>query len=124
MRHLGFCREEQLAAYVNGGLLFITNGEKGSKVYEKGRMTQVPVVTGNQIIDFTGAGDAYTSGVVSALAVWGMEPVLAGYVGAANASFVLETIGGQTNLPEFAQLIERLEQTYPETAQKIKGKRG
>ncbi|POP30731.1 hypothetical protein C3B58_19765 [Lactonifactor longoviformis] len=124
MRHLGFCREEQLAAYVDGGLLFITNGEKGSKVYEKGRMTQVPVVTGNQIIDFTGAGDAYTSGVVSALAVWGMEPVLAGYVGAANASFVLETIGGQTNLPEFAQLIERLEQTYPETAQKIKGKRG
>jgi sugar/nucleoside kinase (ribokinase family) len=124
MKHLEFDREEELAVYLDGGLLFITNGEKGSKVYEKGRMTQVPVVTGKQIVDFTGAGDAYTSGVVSAMAVWGLEPVLAGYVGAANASFALEMTGGQTNLPCFEQLIERLEQTYPGTAQKIKSKRG
>ena len=124
MKHLEFHREEELAAYLNGGLLFITNGEKGSRVYEQSQMTRVPVVTGTQIVDFTGAGDAYTSGVVSALAVWGLEPVLAGYVGAANASFVLEMTGGQTNLPDFEQLIERLEQTYPVTAQKIKCKRG
>ena len=99
------------AAYPNL-LLYVTSGSKGSSLYRGGAETHIPVVTADRLTDFTGAGDAYTSGLMSAL-LSGHDPVAAGWLGAANASFVVEQFGGQDiPFPTWEQLKQRIEQQF------------
>ncbi len=92
--------------------VYVTQGKKGSVLYHQKTKTHIPIIPEKHIKDFSGAGDAYTSGVVSAF-VKGYSPVQAGYVGSANSSFVVEEYGGQTNLPTWEKLLERLNTHAP-----------
>ena len=91
--------------------LYVTRGSRGSVVYLRDEKVEVPIVKEEIRVDSTGAGDAYCSGIVSAM-VLGKDAVDAAYYGSANASFVLENVGGQTNLPSWKRLEERLKQQF------------
>lgn len=93
--------------------IYVTCGSEGSVLCRSGRRTAIPPVHADRLVDFTGAGDAYTSGVLSALA-WGADAEDAAYWGAANASFVLQNFGGLTGMPAWADLEARLKKQFPQ----------
>jgi sugar/nucleoside kinase (ribokinase family) len=97
---------------------FITDGDKGSEVYLDQTRIPIPVIQPEKYADPTGAGDAYTAGVIMA---WlkGYDPETAGFIGATCASFVIEAFGAQTNLPDFDMVKERLILQAPEIGRKL-----
>lgn len=103
----GYATIRGLAESLTNTILYITQGKKGSMVFYKGEFFSIPIIPEEKVQDFTGAGDAYTSGVVSGL-MMGMKPENAAYIGSTNSSFVVEEYGGQTNIPHWEQLKQRL----------------
>lgn len=93
--------------------LYVTFGAKGSLFCSNGTCTHIPIVNAAVVRDFTGAGDAYTSGIVSALSV-GFGNVRAGYIGACASSFALEHMGGQTYRNSWKDIVDRLEEQHPQ----------
>ncbi len=79
--------------------LIITQGEQGSQIlcrdWEKPR--QIAAVPCREVVDPTGAGDAYRAGLMKGLAA-GLDVEVAAELGATCASFCLEQPGGQEHL--------------------------
>lgn len=86
---LGRCRELRLSHLV------VKRGEMGSVVLDVGRSewAVVPPVMGAQVVDPTGAGDAFDGGFAVTLAATG-DPVEAACWGSVSASFTIEHRGG------------------------------
>ncbi|MCP1715031.1 ribokinase [Methanocalculus alkaliphilus] len=95
--------EEELAARVP--VAIFTRGKEGSRLYEDGRMTEVPSVP-VQLVDPTGAGDAYRAGFLTA---YQKKRSLTDCcrIGTICSSFVIEVVGCQTNLPTWDKVEER-----------------
>jgi len=91
--------------------VYVTRGAQGSTVYLRDETVEIPAVEADGVVDTTGAGDAYCSGVVGAMTM-GKDAVKAAYFGAASASFAIENVGGQTNLPTWKRLEERLRSRF------------
>ena len=104
---LGLDDHAALAVYMPHTLLYVTSGSSGSSVYVGREREAIAPVPPARFVDPTGAGDSYTAGVVTAL-LRGFDPSSAGLVGAANASFVVEAFGAQSNLPSWEQIEARL----------------
>lgn len=94
-------------------LLYITDGGEGSSLYRAGAETKFSPVQAGQLMDFTGAGDSFTAGVVSALAA-GIPPERAAWYGASMASFVIERQGGQCPMPTWEEIGARLDCQFPQ----------
>ncbi len=107
-----------LADILDGTILYVTFGTKGSRVFMGGAVYEVPVIAGKQARDVTGAGDAFTTGVVFSL-MRGVHPVDAAYVGACCASFVVEDYGGQTGQPDWPAVKKRLSEQVPGVIKKL-----
>lgn len=90
-------------------LIYVTLGARGSCVFQGGKSEDIGLVTVAQVVDATGAGDAYAGGTMAAL-LNGWQPVAAGGFGAAVASFVVEKWGCQTNLPDWTAAFKRFQQ--------------
>lgn len=78
----------------------------------------MPAIPAESAVDVTGAGDAFTAGVVYGL-MNGYDPVDAAYIGACCASFAVEAKGAQTSLARRDDIQKRLGRFAPETADKI-----
>lgn len=100
--------------------IIVTHGAQGCHIIESGNTTDVPVVSPGQVVDPTGAGDAFTAGVLFGLRQH-MSLETSAQVGSVVASFVLEAWGCQTNLPTLAQVQKRYRQAYGK-ALKVMGK--
>lgn len=111
-----------LADSLGDTVLYVTQGKKGSMVFDRGEVYRIPIIPDEKAQDFTGAGDAYTSGVVSGL-IMGLKSADAAYIGSTNSSFVVEEYGGQTNLPVWKQLKERLSVHAPGLINNLEQKR-
>jgi sugar/nucleoside kinase (ribokinase family) len=86
---------------------WVTAGGEGVDVlFPDGRETRVPAVAVDQMVDPTGAGDAFVAAATAAT-VAGCDPVSAAKVGSAVASYVVERAGAQTNLPTAERTAER-----------------
>lgn len=83
-----------------------TLGSKGSVVYTREGRIRVPRVRPEQVVDVTGAGDAYRAGFYAGLAR-GYDLRHCGILASAVASFVVEAKGTQTNLPAWSQVLRR-----------------
>jgi adenosine kinase len=84
-------------------ILVITQGKRGSHIYTNGDRVDVPAFPTNQIVDPTGAGDAYRAGLLRGI-VAGWPFHLSALVGALCATYVLEQNGTQNHffsIPEF-----------------------
>ncbi|MEL7610562.1 MAG: PfkB family carbohydrate kinase [Bacillota bacterium] len=108
----------QLAARYKALHVFETHGGNGSFAYFDGKEYKIPIAKAQRAFDFTGAGDAYTSGVLYAF-VNGLNIEQAGHIGALCASFTVETSGGQKGLPDKAMLASRMKTQFPHIAAQI-----
>ncbi|MCL2142266.1 MAG: carbohydrate kinase family protein [Methanimicrococcus sp.] len=97
-------------------LIIVTYDKDGSILYEnKGdfKETKIPAAL-VESVDPTGAGDAYKAGFLVAFTK-GYAPKICCQIGSVTASFVVEKIGCQTNLPTWELMAERYSKYYPDS---------
>lgn len=93
--------------------LIVTRGEKGADWYVDGKKHTMPVAKPKKVVDPTGAGDAYRSGVVlGLLRNWPIEQ--SGRVGALAATYAIEQYGTQQHSFSKAQFAKRYYQSFKE----------
>jgi ribokinase len=90
----------------------VTLDKGGSEIHTDGERMFIPAVQVDAV-DPTGAGDAYRVGFLVAY-TRGYPVEVCGRVGSATASFVVEKVGCQTNLPTWEQMRERFNNYYKE----------
>jgi len=82
------------------GLIVTTRGEKGSEVknMENGglKIVHIPPVPAREVLDPTGAGDAYRAGLIKGLRLPRRDVLHAARMGSACASYAVEVYGTQT----------------------------
>ncbi len=93
--------------------LILTLGAQGSRIIQRNRTQTVPAVQPRRVVDPTGAGDAFTAGVLFGLCN-NLALELAARVGAVMASFVLEAWGCQVSLPDRGRVFERYRDAFGE----------
>lgn len=87
---------EQLAGKLEA--LIVTRGGEGSQIYAAGRCMDIPCVQAKEVVDPTGCGDAYRSGLLYGIAKgweWEKTGRLASVMGAIKVS----SRGGQNHRP-------------------------
>ncbi|BCS87307.1 carbohydrate kinase family protein [Pseudodesulfovibrio sediminis] len=91
--------------------LITTLGEKGSVVNCKGEETTIGVAPANAVVDPTGAGDAYRSGLLKGLSM-GKTVVDACKLGAVCATYAVEKNGTQEHSFTMEEFTERYETSF------------
>lgn len=99
---LGISREE---IFRRVPIVIVTMDAEGSMLYHRGGECRIPAVP-VQLVDPTGAGDAFRGGFLLAFRR-GYEPLVCSRIGTVVASFVVERVGCQTNLPDWKAMEER-----------------
>jgi len=84
--------EKQLLGFT--GTIITTLGELGSCVYANGCEVRIPAVTPREVVDPTGAGDAYRGGLIKGM-VTGQDIEQCARMGSVCASFAVECYGTQ-----------------------------
>lgn len=93
------------------GRLLVTKGAEGSSLFIDGRVYEIPAVPPRQIVEPTGAGDAYRAGLMRAIQLrlpWD----IAGRMGALCATYVLEQMGTQSHHFTPAEFVARYRQHF------------
>lgn len=103
-------KRAQLTDLLSNGpaVIVLTQGADGVTVVDRTGQHQVPAVPPQVVIDTTGAGDGFAAGFLAGL-LRGHSPLVAARCGVVVASFVVEQIGCQTNLPDWAVMQTRYE---------------
>ncbi len=91
--------------------LIVTQGDQGSEVFQEGVQHRIPAVPPRQVVDPTGAGDAYRAGLLKGL-LRGLGWPEAARLGAAVASFAVEKAGTQEHRFTCAEVAERCAQVF------------
>jgi sugar/nucleoside kinase (ribokinase family) len=91
--------------------VIITRGEHGAQVITAGGKVDVPAVPPREVVDPTGAGDGFTAGFLAGL-LRDETPEISTRLGVVVASYVLEAVGCQTNLPTWRAVAMRYEQHF------------
>ncbi|MFZ5587487.1 MAG: carbohydrate kinase family protein [Thermodesulfobacteriota bacterium] len=89
------------------GAIVTTQGDQGSLVVRNGQKTRIPVVKAKEVLDPTGAGDAYRGGLLKGLAL-GLDLPQACLWGATLASFAVACHGTQEYSLDRAEFDARL----------------
>jgi adenosine kinase len=91
--------------------LLITRGEQGSLLQMPGGSEEIPAVPPRQVLDPTGAGDAYRAGLLKGLAL-GLGWSEAARLGAVLASFCVEQQGTQEHRLQIKEFWDRYAKTF------------
>jgi adenosine kinase len=92
-------------------VLITTRGEQGSLLQTNGSSEEIPAVAARQVLDPTGAGDAYRAGLLKGLAL-GLDWDEAARMGAVLASFSVEQQGTQEHRLEIKEFWDRYAETF------------
>ncbi len=94
-------------------IVIITMGENGSILYfkEKNMKYEIPCCKVNDVIDPTGAGDGYRAGYLSGL-VKGMSLEDACKLGSVIGSFIVQSMGAQSQEYNFETIKTKFKETY------------
>lgn len=76
------------------GALLLTLGKNGARIYVDGQILEIPAVAPRQIVEPTGAGDAFRGGLLRGLQLE-LPWEITGRIGALAATYVLENLGTQ-----------------------------
>ncbi|MGA8014715.1 MAG: carbohydrate kinase family protein [Candidatus Dormiibacterota bacterium] len=93
-----------IEALAERSLVALTRGARGSEIHGHGQVIRVPAVPARQVVDPTGAGDAYIAGLLAGLRRH-LDLELAGRMGSLAATYAVEQHGPQAHrfsLAEFA----------------------
>ncbi len=93
-----------------GGLL-VTKGSEGSRLVIDGFEYHIPVVPPHQVVEPTGAGDAFRAGLMRGMQL-GLPWDIAGRMGALAATYVLEQLGTQNHQYTPAEFIARYRENF------------
>ena len=93
------------------GALIVTLGEEGSIVYEPGGQTRIDIAPAAKVVDPTGCGDSYRSGLLKGMAA-GLPMPECARLGAACASFCVESAGPQGHTFTREEFASRYEKTF------------
>ena len=93
-----------------GGLL-LTKGKRGSEIAVNGQVFEIPAVAPEQIVEPTGAGDAFRGGLLRGLQL-GLPWEIIGRIGALCATYVLENLGPQSHLFTREAFVERFRENF------------
>ncbi|MHA2473681.1 MAG: PfkB family carbohydrate kinase [Promethearchaeota archaeon] len=96
--------------------IIITKGSEGSELIYKDENDKIynidiPIATPDQIKDTTGAGDGYRAGILSGLSL-NMTLLDSCRLGAIIGSFVVETVGAQTQAFTIDNVLKRFFKTF------------
>jgi len=91
--------------------VIITLGEYGSILYENGEKSEIPIAKPRKVIDPTGAGDGYRSGLLAGL-LDNIDLYECCQLGAVIGSYIVETAGGQEHSFTEKEFIERYEKNF------------
>lgn len=91
--------------------LIITKGEEGSELITNDGREAIPVAKPRQVLDPTGAGDAYRAGLLKGLAL-GLPWGTAALMGATVASFAVEQPGTQEHRVEITDFWRRYQDNF------------
>ena len=91
--------------------LVVTRGEAGCSIYTRAGRTDVPAVPPIRIVDPTGVGDAFRSGLMKGLAHDAPYAVCA-QLGAVAATYALEHLGGQSHAYTWDEFESRYEEHF------------
>ncbi|MBI5100623.1 MAG: carbohydrate kinase family protein [Nitrospirae bacterium] len=91
--------------------LVTTLGEKGSVIRSRGAETFIPPAKAGDVVDPTGAGDAYRAGLVKGLSL-GMDMVNAAKMGAVAAVYAIEHYGTQEHRYTYEEFMERYKTNF------------
>jgi adenosine kinase len=92
-------------------IVAVTRGENGATIYAGGERYNIPVVIPRQIMDPTGAGDAFRGGLLRGMAA-GWDWSIAGRMGALAATYCLEVLGPQTFAYTRAEFVARYRENF------------
>jgi len=95
------------------GSIVTTLGEKGSLISIAGNDTCVPAAEIHDVVDPTGAGDAFRAGLVKGLVI-GKDIVTAAKMGSVAAAYAVETYGTQEHHYSYDVFIERFSTNFGE----------
>ena len=90
--------------------IVITRSEFGAVIYDKGNLYEIPSYRNNKlsIIDTTGAGDAFTAGLIFGY-LCARDLIIAGVIGSINASLKISRKGSSSAMPYLNELLNFLE---------------
>jgi adenosine kinase len=94
-------------------LVVLTRGDQGSAVMTREGMVEVPVARPEQVVDPTGAGDAYRAGLLAGL-LRGLDLPQAARMGALAATYAVERNGTQEHSYTFDEFAARYERAFGE----------
>ena len=100
---------EELAARVEA--LIVTLGAEGSRIHANGEIIEIPCVEADAVVDPTGCGDAYRSGLLYGIANgwdWKQTGSLAAVMGAIKVAHQ----GCQSHTPSRAEIGERYRKAF------------
>jgi ribokinase len=95
--------DEELLSYVD--MVVNTRGEEGSRILTEDDDILVGSIQPDAVVDTTGAGDGFRAGFFAGLSR-SLPLEECAWIGAAAASFVVESAGAQTNLPTW-EMVQR-----------------
>ena len=100
---------EHLAADVKA--LIVTRGGEGSQIYAGGQRHDIPCVAADQVVDPTGCGDAYRSGLLYGIAN-GFDWLATGRLAAVMGAIKIAHRGGQSHRPSREEIAGRYERAF------------
>src|SRR5437868_8395593 len=92
-------------------IVAVTRGGDGATIYADGRVYNIPIVPPLQILDPTGAGDAFRGGLLCGMAA-GWDWSIAGRMGALAATYCLEVLGPQNFAYTRAEFVTRYREHF------------
>jgi len=101
---------------VEHAIFIHTLGEKGAAIYAEGQQYIIPSYQANEVVNPTGAGDAFRAGLLRGISL-GFGWNLAGRMGALCATYALEQHGTQTHSFGYNEFAQRLRTTYDDQGQ-------
>ena len=94
-------------------LLVITLGEHGAEFDARGEITRVPAAPAREVVDPTGAGDAFRAGLLLGL-TRGFPLEITGRIAAQAATYAVEHLGTQEHCYTPEEFARRFSESFPD----------
>lgn len=91
----------------------VTKGEHGSVIYAEGEEIRVPSARSRGVVNPTGAGDSFRSGLVAGMAK-GLPWDVCGRIAAISAVYAVEHVGPQQHIFTKDEFMDRYQENFGE----------
>lgn len=94
-------------------LVGVTFGSEGSELHHGGESVRIPPAVSDEVVDPTGGGDAYRSGLLKGLLL-GLDLPIAGRIASLAATYAIERHGPQEHVYDADAFVARFDRAFPD----------